>query len=1338
MIPPPFESPHPAGPGPGHWVPWHLLLGLACWLGTAPAAWTATVTWIGRGASLAWNDAANWSGGAVPGTADEVEIPPRTGPVEIRSGNVTVLRIQAPDGLRVTGGTLTLTEGESRIGGNFTLSQGASLVVRGAKTVLLAGGAAVEWGGDLTVRDGAQARLPNVAQVRSATSRWWAHGMDSWIEAPSLGEVHLTANGYFDVQATGEGRIDLPKLPGLLGPMRVTATEGGRVDLSSLRGRWSSEGFAYRSLLRARNRGSIVVPLLTEFDRGEVDIDADDALPTRQWTALTGGSLTVRGTKGAFASLTRVDDTDLTVAAGATLNLRGVTGVRMTSANWRVQDPGSVLDASALESVAFATASYFDINVSSQGRAILSGLKEVRGPIRITASGGGLVDLQSLEGRWTSEGFAYRQMLKADTGGRILVPGLSEFDRGTIDLDSLEAIPTGKLQALTQGGLVVRGVKTSFEALGNVDGSDLTALAGGLLALPRVTSVRAGGQTWRAQDPGSTIDAGAVRQVSFASATYMDIHATTDGQVNLGAVETLLGPLRVTAGSGGLVDLSGARGRWTSEGFAYQHSLKTSARGRIRIPGITELDRGTLDLDARDGIPTAQLAAVTRSTVHVRGAEPSFEALTVVDDTDLSVWEGGVLRLPKVAELRCSGMTWRARDPGSILDARGLKSVEFSRAGYFDLHAETAGRIDLSGLTRMVGPFRVSASGGGVVDFSGATGLWRGPDVAYTPWLRATAEGRILMPNAREFEGGQLLIALNAFLSTEQFVRIADATVVLDGGTVAFPNLRDRLGTTFELRAGAQAIFTPLPLLVTGPLSQRVATGATVEFSVVAEGDGPLVYQWRKNGQNIRDARGPILRLEGVTVEDAGAYSVVVANRAGLVESQPAILSLALPTLPFADAFVNRGRLSGAQGAGTTTTIDASRETGEPAHAGKRGGRSVWLTWRAPDNGRMIFSTAGSSFDTMLAVYTGSSLGTLVEVASDDDGAGFLASRVEFDAVRDVDYHFVVDGYAGAAGTVVFNWVWTMGLAPLPRLVAALEGGTVLAGADWTLAAPVEGENLRYQWYFDGNPVPGGTLPALVLPAVTRAQAGLYAVQVTTAQGQSLRTRDVLLEVVARPDEAPARDKREDLFPEPANAQRALFGAGGAPFTSVAPGIPGSRETSNGGAHRAPDDPMVLGELGGATLWFRFRASTSGWMAISTEGSEIPTVLGVYTNRTTLQEVALAVPIAPATHSEVMFGAHAGEDYLVMVDGVEGAQGRIQLSYSLALAPVNGAVLSLVDGGLLIQQTVGPGNYEVAVGDDLNAWTPMFTTNVFGGMLEFLETQPHTHSRRFYRVNGVP
>ncbi len=123
------------------------------------------------------------------------------------------------------------------------------------------------------------------------------------------------------------------------------------------------------------------------------------------------------------------------------------------------------------------------------------------------------------------------------------------------------------------------------------------------------------------------------------------------------------------------------------------------------------------------------------------------------------------------------------------------------------------------------------------------------------------------------------------------------------------------------------------------------------------------------------------------------------------------------------DAMANGTILSGVVVHAAGGNVSASKELGEPAHAGNSGGKSVWWTWTAPGNTTVTIDTFGSSFDTVLAVYTGAQVGGLSQVSANDDAAGGHTSQVKFSANAGVSYRIAVDGFAGSSGTIVLNLV---------------------------------------------------------------------------------------------------------------------------------------------------------------------------------------------------------------------------------------------------------------------------------------------------------------------------
>jgi alpha-tubulin suppressor-like RCC1 family protein len=124
---------------------------------------------------------------------------------------------------------------------------------------------------------------------------------------------------------------------------------------------------------------------------------------------------------------------------------------------------------------------------------------------------------------------------------------------------------------------------------------------------------------------------------------------------------------------------------------------------------------------------------------------------------------------------------------------------------------------------------------------------------------------------------------------------------------------------------------------------------------------------------------------------------------------------------PGNDSFAARTALSGTSITVNGTNVAATAESGEPAHADQTASKSVWWSWTAPQSGRVNLDTFGSAFDTVLAVYTGTSLGSLKAIAFNDESSAEDTSEVSFVVVGGVSYAIAVDGYDGASGAVTLH-----------------------------------------------------------------------------------------------------------------------------------------------------------------------------------------------------------------------------------------------------------------------------------------------------------------------------
>lgn len=179
----------------------------------------------------------------------------------------------------------------------------------------------------------------------------------------------------------------------------------------------------------------------------------------------------------------------------------------------------------------------------------------------------------------------------------------------------------------------------------------------------------------------------------------------------------------------------------------------------------------------------------------------------------------------------------------------------------------------------------------------------------------------------------------------------------------------------------------------------------------------------------------------------------VVDARNGV--SKPRIDLAAALQLPANDNFATAVAVSGAGGNTSGSTELASAESGEPSHAGATPIRSVWWKWTAPATGDAVFHTSGSGFDTVLAAYTGTAMGTLELAAQNNDESGSLtSSRIVFRALAGVTYRLALAGSAGATGTAVLNWSLVEPVADLAVAITA-SPDPASPGSDVTYTATV-------------------------------------------------------------------------------------------------------------------------------------------------------------------------------------------------------------------------------------------------------------------------------------------
>jgi len=124
------------------------------------------------------------------------------------------------------------------------------------------------------------------------------------------------------------------------------------------------------------------------------------------------------------------------------------------------------------------------------------------------------------------------------------------------------------------------------------------------------------------------------------------------------------------------------------------------------------------------------------------------------------------------------------------------------------------------------------------------------------------------------------------------------AMVTIVGGTHTYPT--PSVQTGYDYAAAVWSFFsrylsdnTGAPRIVSRPVANVQPAGMPAIFRVTALGDGPLQYQWQRDGVDIPGANADWFTLPAVAMGDNGAaFRVVVRNDSGTVTSDVATLKV--------------------------------------------------------------------------------------------------------------------------------------------------------------------------------------------------------------------------------------------------------------------------------------------------------------------------------------------------------------------------------------------------------------------------------------------------------------
>jgi hypothetical protein len=160
-------------------------------------------------------------------------------------------------------------------------------------------------------------------------------------------------------------------------------------------------------------------------------------------------------------------------------------------------------------------------------------------------------------------------------------------------------------------------------------------------------------------------------------------------------------------------------------------------------------------------------------------------------------------------------------------------------------------------------------------------------------------------------------------------------------------------------------------------------------------------------------------------------YQVTVdgkAAAAGYLVLTWAPAGASLSPVPTNDNFAAACEIAGSTGQLSVSSVNATKEAGEPYHAGVPDGKTVWFRWQAPVSGFVCFDAAASDFDTVMAAYQGAAVANLTKLASNNDIGNFIRqSRLILRVVAGQVCHIAVGGVqmsSGVAreGTVALAW----------------------------------------------------------------------------------------------------------------------------------------------------------------------------------------------------------------------------------------------------------------------------------------------------------------------------
>jgi hypothetical protein len=826
---------------------------------------------------------------------------------------------------------------------------------------------------------------------------------------------------------------------------------------------------------------------------------------------------------------------------------------------------------------------------------------------------------------------------------------------------------------------VLEGVRLEGELdLASVSGAAVRVEEG----LELAGLIRIGGPgTWynRLEFPGQQQLSG-VGRVVFGGGFASTLAVTTAGGVlTIGpGIEVAL----ATPGAGGLVGYQHNTGLPQEVGVINQGRILADVQdGRLSITGATFMNEGwigvengaTLDLDSESWINAGQIQ-LSQAVLNLNGS------FAVADLGEMTTWAGEVSlrgQLNNVGTvLRLDGQSGSWRLNGGRIVGGTVRTMEGTRlvgaSGVLE-GVRLEGELDLASVSGAAVRVEEGLELAGLIRIGGP-GTWYNR-LEFPGQQQLSGVGRVVFGGG--FASTLAVTTAGGVLTIGPGIEVALATPGA-GGLVGYQHntgLPQEVGVINQGRILADVqdgrlvveahpfINEGILLSAAGRVEVRAWLGDPFALHAPEPPEAGRTYQWRLNGANIPGATNATFAIGSLRGTESGSYSVVVADQdeSSAATFEIAVLVIDVPPLAAADQFAERTALPSHSGLAGGSNIGATKETGEPNHGGKPGGRSVWYRWLPQASGIATVRTAGSAFDTLLSVYTGSEVTALTLVAEDEDSGGYLTSEVRFNVAAGVEYQLALDGFAGADGWFVITWdLWETSLR-LPVIVRTPSGLVAAPGSMAVFEVEALGQDLSYRWFRNGLALEAATDPVLALPEAGTDDVGAYEVEITGAGSLTVASVPVWLEL-GSVGVTLSEVKLEDLV---TRLTKPIRPAG---FVAVSLGSVGNQWLHSFGATTQEGEPNHAGGIGGASRWLGIEPAESGVLAVDTLGSEVDAYVAVYTGL----DIRSLTPVVGTTgeSGSVRVPVQAGRPYLVAVDTPRGQEAQVQVNWGLGLAPV--------------------------------------------------------------------